>query len=154
MIELVYDDFRSLAGKYLAGETQSNTLQPTAVVHEAFIKLIDQQDLIDQGFRSSYNTPEWRTNLSFSNREVIDNLGFNITWRWQDAFFWEASFGAGVIPAFSTVDAQVSYKVPSIKSIFKLGAQNLLDEKYTTGFGNPTMGAMYYLSITFDQFLN
>ena len=117
-------------------------------------KLIDQQDLIDQGFRSSYNTPEYRTNISFSNREVIDNLGFNITWRWQDAFFWESSFGAGVIPAFSTVDAQISYKVPSIKSILKLGAQNLLDEKYTTGFGNPTMGAMYYLSITFDEFLN
>ena len=117
-------------------------------------KLIDQQDLIDQGFRSSYNTPEWRTNLSFANREVIDNLGFNITWRWQDAFFWEASFGAGVIPAFSTVDAQVSYKVSSIKSIFKLGAQNILDEKYTTGFGNPTMGAMYYISVTFDEFLN
>jgi len=117
-------------------------------------KLIDQQDLIDQGFRSSYNTPEWRTNLSFSNREIIDNLGFNITWRWQDAFFWESSFGAGVIPAFNTVDAQVSYKVTSIKSILKLGAQNVFDNKYTTGFGNPTMGAMYYLSITFDQFLN
>ncbi len=117
-------------------------------------KLIDQQDLIDQGFRASYNTPEYRTNLSFSNREVIDNLGFNITWRWQDAFFWEASFGKGVIPAFSTVDAQISYKITSLKSILKLGAQNLLDEKYTTGFGNPTMGAMYYLSITFDEFLN
>ncbi|MEQ9422960.1 MAG: TonB-dependent receptor [Cyclobacteriaceae bacterium] len=117
-------------------------------------KLIDQQDLIDQGFRSSYNTPEWRTNFTFSNREVINNLGFNITYRWQDAFFWEASFGKGVIPAFGTVDAQISYKVPSIKSIFKLGAQNILDEKYTTGFGNPTMGGLYYLSITFDEFMN
>ncbi len=117
-------------------------------------KLIDQDDLIRQGFRADYNTPEWRSNISFSNREVIDNLGFNITWRWQDAFFWQSSFGAGVIPSFSTVDAQVSYKIPSIKSILKLGAQNLLDEKYTTGFGNPTMGAMYYLSISFDEFLN
>jgi len=117
-------------------------------------KLIDQQDLIDKGFRSSYNTPEWRTNFTFSNREIIDNLGFNITWRWQDAFFWESSFGAGVIPSFNTVDAQVSYKIESMKSILKLGAQNLLDKKYQTGFGNPTMGAMYYLSISFDEFLN
>lgn len=117
-------------------------------------KLIDQDDLIRQGFRADYNTPEWRSNVSFSNREVINNIGFNITWRWQDAFFWQSSFGAGVIPSFGTLDAQVSYKVPNIKSILKLGAQNLLDKKYTTGFGNPTLGAMYSLSITFDEFLN
>lgn len=45
LIELVYDDFRQLAGKYLAAETRSNTLQPTAVVHEAFLKLVDQEDV-------------------------------------------------------------------------------------------------------------
>jgi outer membrane receptor protein involved in Fe transport len=117
-------------------------------------KLLDQQDLIDQGFRADYNTPEWRYNVKFSNREVIDNLGFNMTYRWQDAFFWESSFGSAVIPAYSTLDAQISYKLTDYNTILKLGGSNVLNERYTTSFGNPLMGALYYVSITFDQFLN
>ena len=89
-----------------------------------------------------------------ANRKVTDNLGFSINWRWQDAFLWESSFGVGVIPAYQTLDAQVSYKLPSLKSIVKLGGSNVLNERYTTSFGNPSMGAIYYLSLTFDEFLN
>jgi RNA polymerase sigma factor (TIGR02999 family) len=49
LMEIVYDDFRALAAGYLEGETQSNTLQPTAVVHEAFIKLVDRGGVDWQG---------------------------------------------------------------------------------------------------------
>lgn len=45
LMEIVYHDFRHLARKYLADETHSNTLQPTAIVHEAFIKLVDQREV-------------------------------------------------------------------------------------------------------------
>ena len=31
----------------------------------SYNNLIDQQDLIDQGFKASYNTPEWRYNIKF-----------------------------------------------------------------------------------------
>lgn len=120
----------------------------------SYNKLLDQDALIDQGFRASYNTPEWRYNVRLENREVIDNLGFNFTYRWQDAFFWESSFGAGVVPAFGTLDAQFSYKLNEYNTILKLGGSNVLNERYTTSFGNPRMGAIYYFSVTFDQFLN
>ena len=120
----------------------------------AYNELIDQQDLLDQGFRASYNTPLWRYNLKVANRKVTDNFGFSINWRWQDAFLWESSFGTGIIPAYQTLDAQVSYKLPSLKSVVKLGGSNILNERYTTSFGNPRMGAIYYLSLTFDEFLN
>lgn len=120
----------------------------------SFNELIDQQDLIDQGFRASYNTPRYRYNLSFQNREVVENLGFNVAWRWQQAFLWESAFGDGVIPEYGTLDAQVSYKIPNLKSILKLGGSNILNERFTTSFGNPRIGAIYYLSITFDEFLN
>lgn len=43
LFELVYDDFRHLAHKYAQGISPSNRLQPTEVVHEAFLKLVDQQ---------------------------------------------------------------------------------------------------------------
>ena len=120
----------------------------------SYNKLLDQDDLINQGFRASYNTPEWRYNIKFENREIVDNVGFNMTYRWQDAFFWESSFGAGVIPAYGTLDAQVSYKLPAYNTILKLGGSNIMNERYTTSFGNPKMGAIYYVSITFDEFLN
>jgi outer membrane receptor protein involved in Fe transport len=120
----------------------------------SYNKLLDQDDLIDQGFRASYNTPEWRYNIRLENREVVDNLGFGFTYRWQDAFFWESSFGAAVVPAYSTLDGQISYKLDDYNTILKLGGSNLLNERYTTSFGNPKMGAIYYFSVTFDQFLN
>jgi len=42
LIELVYNDLRNLARSYMDGERVSHTLQPTALVHEAFLKMIDQ----------------------------------------------------------------------------------------------------------------
>ena len=35
----VYAELRALAGRYLAGERRDHTLQPTALVHEAFVRL-------------------------------------------------------------------------------------------------------------------
>ena len=45
MFELVYDEFRRLARKYTKETFSSDTLQPTEVVHEAFLKLVDQQQV-------------------------------------------------------------------------------------------------------------
>ncbi len=120
----------------------------------AYNELTSQDDLIAQGFAASYNTPKYRYNIKFSNRKVTDRLGFNVTYRWQQAFLWESSFGTGVIPEFGSLDAQVSYKVPTWKSTFKIGASNLLNERYTTSFGNPSLGGIYYFQITFDEFFN
>lgn len=40
---LVYQELKKLAESYLRRERAGNSLQPTALAHEAFIKLIDQQ---------------------------------------------------------------------------------------------------------------
>lgn len=120
----------------------------------AYNELISADDLERQGFRSSYNTPKWRYNVKLENRKVVDNVGFNLVYRWQDAYYWDSSFGDGVVPAFGTLDAQVSYKLPDFNTVLKIGGSNILNERYTTSFGNPLLGAIYYFSITFDQFLN
>jgi RNA polymerase sigma factor (TIGR02999 family) len=39
---LVYRELRQLAGSYLRKERQGHTLQPTALVHEAYVRLVDQ----------------------------------------------------------------------------------------------------------------
>ena len=43
LIELLYDEFRHMAAAYLRREPEGITLQPTALVHEAFLKLVDQK---------------------------------------------------------------------------------------------------------------
>jgi RNA polymerase sigma factor (TIGR02999 family) len=40
LLPLVYDELRKLAAQKLARETPGNTLQPTALVHEAYLRLI------------------------------------------------------------------------------------------------------------------
>ncbi len=42
ILPLIYDELRSLASNYLRRERSDHTLQPTALVHEAYLKLIDQ----------------------------------------------------------------------------------------------------------------
>ena len=43
MLPLVYEELRRLAGHYLRREPTGHTLQPTALVHEAYLRLIDQR---------------------------------------------------------------------------------------------------------------
>jgi len=42
MTPLVYEELRRLARRFLAAERPDHTLQPTALVHEAYLRLIDQ----------------------------------------------------------------------------------------------------------------
>lgn len=42
LMEIVYEELRRQAARYLRRERRDHTLQPTALVHEAYIQLIDQ----------------------------------------------------------------------------------------------------------------
>ncbi|SIS40219.1 TonB-dependent Receptor Plug Domain [Zobellia uliginosa] len=99
----------------------------------------------------NFNTPEHKFKASFGNEQLFKNFGFNVSYRFSDDYFWEATFGNGVIPEFHVVDAQINYKVPSIKSSFKLGGTNLTGKEYYTAFGTGHIGSMYYLSWTINN---
>jgi RNA polymerase sigma factor (TIGR02999 family) len=45
MVPLVYDELHRLASRYLANERSGHTLQPTALIHEAYLRLIDQRQV-------------------------------------------------------------------------------------------------------------
>jgi len=49
LLPLVYDELRKLAAKYLRRERKGHTLDPTALVHEAFLRLVDQSRVDWQG---------------------------------------------------------------------------------------------------------
>lgn len=102
----------------------------------------------------AFNTPEWKTNLVFSNPKVTENLGFSVAWHWQDSFDWYGSFTEmrpGKINAYNLLDAQISYKIPSLKTIVKLGAANLTNKYIVQAYGSPAVGGLYYVSLNFDQ---
>ena len=43
LMPLVYDELRRLAGRYLRRERENHTLQPTALVNEAYLRLVNQE---------------------------------------------------------------------------------------------------------------
>ena len=45
MLPVVYQELRDLAGHYLRGERPDHTLQPTALVHEAYLRLRNQRQV-------------------------------------------------------------------------------------------------------------
>lgn len=45
LMPLVYDELRRVAGRHLRNGRRDQTLQPTALVHEAYLKLIDQRNV-------------------------------------------------------------------------------------------------------------
>jgi RNA polymerase sigma factor (TIGR02999 family) len=49
LMPLVYAEFRALAARYLKRERANHTLQPTALVNEAYLKLVDQSRVQWQG---------------------------------------------------------------------------------------------------------
>jgi RNA polymerase sigma factor (TIGR02999 family) len=44
LLPLVYDELRRIAASYLAHERPDHTLQPTALVHEAYLRLVSQRN--------------------------------------------------------------------------------------------------------------
>ena len=53
LIPLVYDELRRLAGSYMRRERENHTLQATALVHEAYLKLVRQ------------DVPDWQSRAHF-----------------------------------------------------------------------------------------
>ena len=49
MVELIYDELRAMAHRQLAREAMGHTLQTTALVHEAYLKLVDGTHVGERG---------------------------------------------------------------------------------------------------------
>ncbi|MCT2408629.1 TonB-dependent receptor [Chryseobacterium antibioticum] len=101
-------------------------------------------------FITAFNTPKWAVNLSIGNREIIKNIGFTVAARWQDSFLWESPLAFGNIPAYYTIDAQATWRIPEIKTSVKIGATNLLNRRYFQYAAGPQIGGLYYIAFTYD----
>ena len=97
-----------------------------------------------------FNTPPHKFNFGI-NGEPVKNLNYNINLRWQDTFTYFMPFDEGNIESFTTLDAQISYKVPKIHTSFRIGGTNLTDANALQVYGAAPIGRIVYIGATFDM---
>ncbi len=119
----------------------------TANGNASFARL--QKSANEDGLEDGFNTPQWITNFSISNGDIYKKIGAGITFKWQSSYYWQSFLVNGNTPAYSTIDAQVTYLVESAKLQIKMGATNLLNHYYRSFLGGPEIGAMYYMTLTY-----
>lgn len=100
----------------------------------------------DPDFEPSFNTPEHKVKLQIGKEELFKNFGFNVNVRWQDDYLWQSTFQDAVIESRTVLDAQINYRVPKFKSVFKLGGSNLTGQEYLSAPGVGAIGTQVYLS--------
>ncbi len=105
---------------------------------------------VPNGFITFFNAPKIRYNIGLSSPADAKSFGFSVIYRWQDKVNWEGTFGSAQIPSFGSMDAQISYLLPKVKTLIKLGGSNVFNAYYRSAFGNPYVGALYYISFGYN----
>lgn len=107
----------------------------------------------------AFNTPKHKYNLGISGNDITTKIGslklkhwgFSINYKWVQGFLFEGSPQfTGFIPTYNMVDAQINIEIPQIRTTFKLGASNLLNNKKFQVYGGPRIGRLAYFSITVE----
>jgi hypothetical protein len=109
---------------------------------------------LEEGFIAYFNTPKMRANVGLNNSgfALKNRLGFSAIYRYQDGFTYEGTFGVGQVSSFNTLDAVLTYKLPAIKSLIKMGGTNIMNTYYNTAHGSPAIGGLYYVSFAYNVF--
>ena len=114
----------------------------------------DEIGNLPTGFIAYFNTPLWRANFGLTNTGFLlkNRLGFSASVHYQDEMTYEGSFAVGKVASFNTIDAVLTYKVPSVKSLIKVGGTNIMNKYYYTAYGSPKIGGLYYVSFAYNIF--
>lgn len=74
LMPLVYDEMRRIARSFISRERQGHTLQPTALVNEAYLRLVDQNSVSWQSRAHFYSVA-----ASMMRRVLIDHARMRAT---------------------------------------------------------------------------
>ena len=105
---------------------------------------------IDPNYETSFNTPKVRGRLSLGSTEIGDNIGFNVSASYHNAFLYESNFADGIIPANWIFNASMSFDVPELQSVIKVGAVNLTGDDYMSIPVTGAIGSQYYIKFTLN----
>lgn len=108
----------------------------------------------------AFNTPQHKFNIGFDARDIqwtigkkfkLNNWGFGVNFKWIQGFRFEGSPQfTGDVPSYYMLDAQLTYNYKKAHTSFKLGAQNLTDNRVYQVYGGPQIGRLAYFSVVFD----
>ncbi|WDF77208.1 TonB-dependent receptor [Mucilaginibacter sp. KACC 22773] len=103
----------------------------------------------NDGFEDGFNTPEWIMNFSVGGEHVVKSLSFNVTYKHQCGFYWQSFLVNGNVKAYGNIDAQANYDFYNDHLNIKIGATNLLNHYYYSFLGGPSIGGLYYTTLTY-----
>ena len=104
----------------------------------------------DPSFIAGFNTPKHRVKASLGNDKLFKNFGFNTNVRWNTEYLWASNFGDGMVPDNTVFDAQINYAIPGIKSMLKIGGNNIFGKDYIQVIGAGAIGQIWYASLTIN----
>lgn len=108
----------------------------------------------DPDFIPGFNTPRHRVKATLGNDALVKTskfqLGFNTNARWSDEYLWQSTFAEGVIPEVTVFDAQITMGFPSIKSVLKVGGNNLFGDDYLQVIGAGRIGQQWFVGLTIN----
>lgn len=104
----------------------------------------------DDPLTPNFNTPPFKLNFTVGHKKLGRHLAAEFSWRFRSSYEWESPFIDGKIPDYHTLDFQITYKIPEIKSYFRVGGNNVLNREQFNTFGGPEINSYFYFSFTYD----
>ena len=104
----------------------------------------------NDGLEDGFNTPSWIVNGGVKANNVYRTLGFNVTLRYQNNYYWQSFLVNGNVPQVFNVDCMVQYSFAKPSLGIKLGATNVLNHYYYSFLGGPQIGGFYYTTLTYS----
>ena len=142
LMPLVYEELRKLAARYLRRERSDHTLQTTALVHEAYLRLVDQRRV------------EWRNSLHFfalaasmMRRILVDHARSH---RYAKRGGGARTLSLDEIPEVSSERAQHLVSVDdALNSLSKIDPQlsKIVELRFFGGFENSEVGELLGISV-------
>lgn len=104
----------------------------------------------DDGLEDGFNTPKWITNIGITGTELCSKLGFNVTAKYQNKYYWQSFLVNGNVPAVFNIDCALQYSFAGPLLNVKAGAANLLNKYYYSILAGPQIGGFYYTTLTYS----
>ncbi|MFN7313791.1 MAG: TonB-dependent receptor, partial [Bacteroidota bacterium] len=107
----------------------------------------------------AFNTPEHKYNIGLNGRDFDINFGafrskwwgYGINYKYQTGFMFEGSPQfTGEVPAYYMLDVQINKRIPGWYCTFKLGSNNITDNRVIQVYGGPQVGRLAYFSVLFE----
>ncbi|MDR6845245.1 TonB-dependent receptor plug domain-containing protein [Flavobacterium granuli] len=102
----------------------------------------------------NFNTPNYHINVDLTNTGFGKKqlFAFGTSFRYKPSYEYAVTgnMATGEVPSSAVIDAQLSYKLVKANSAIRIGGTNITNQYYYTGTANPGIGAVYYVSLSYN----